>query len=129
MKWALEAVGHWWTLGKCCSWWTLNSRGPEVSEPLPASGEEVAGCKQWRGLDCKRSSRPLIERERDGKGRREGSLSEETTREESERGFKHSSHIRLHIRVFGRADRILISRENALQTHFKCIILSFKSAE
>lgn len=68
MKWVLEAAGHWWMLGRCCSWWTQSWRGPKVSGLSPASVEE-AGCRQWRALDCKHSLLLLIQI----RGRSEGS--------------------------------------------------------
>lgn len=62
MRWVWVAAGHWWTLGKCYSWWTQRWRGPEVSGPLSASGEEEAGCTQWWGLDCKHSLLLLMQK-------------------------------------------------------------------
>lgn len=109
MKWALEAAGRWWMLGKCCSWWTQSWKGPKVSGLLPASGEE-AGCRQWWALDCKHSSLLLLQRDVAGvrggwvkAGRKEG-------RDVSKRPC-------------GRADSILISLANRQQTHFTYIIL------
>lgn len=61
-KWGWAAAGHWWTLGRCCSLWTQSRRGQEASGLLPASVEEEAGCKQWRGLDCKHSLLLLIQK-------------------------------------------------------------------
>lgn len=70
MKWVLVAAAHWWTRGRCCSWWTQT--GPEASGPLLASGEEEAGCTQWRVLDCKRSLPLLIQEGGVGRGEKSG---------------------------------------------------------
>lgn len=61
------AAGHWWTLDRCCSWWTQSRRARGASRLWPASVEE-AGCKRWRGLDCKRSLPLLIQRTVGGGG-------------------------------------------------------------
>lgn len=59
-RWGWTVVGHWWTPGRCCSLLTQSLKGQEASGLLPASGEEAAGCKPWKGWGCRQSLLPLI---------------------------------------------------------------------
>lgn len=59
-RWGWTVVGHWWTLGRCCSLLTRSLKGQEASVLLPASGEEAVGCKRWKGWGCRRSLLRLI---------------------------------------------------------------------
>lgn len=138
MRWVWVAAGHWWTLGKCYSWWTQRWRGPEVSGPLSASGEEEAGCTQWWGLDCKHSLLLLMQKKvgRVRGERQRGERVVEVERKDiraTRGGEQKRSETSIDSsgtacqRLFGR-DPHFTSKWAADTLHIRYIILPFKSA-
>lgn len=119
----LVAVGHWWTLDKCCSWWTQSWRGPEASKLSLASEEGEAGCTQWRAPDCTHSSPLLIERQRDVGVKR--SCRE---RSKSQRDLEQGTNV---CQSFWQAEAggILVSVANEQLTHLTYVIQPFTSAK